>query len=147
MPGAGSITLNSRHHLHTTTGSDDRENHAVIVCPQGAAAARANELVAGNTILWQYSQTSLVTIPDNTYRTQDMRRVIDEVSTDHFTIQGEEAVIVKWTVAYGATGAGSAGTISAARAQSQRIFRQFHVNTESRLEFKEAQQVMVEQQP
>ena len=114
MPGAGSITLSSRHHLHTTTGSDNRENHAVIVCPQGAAAARANELVAGNTILWQYSQTSLVTIPDNTYRTQDMRRVIDEVSTDHFTTSnGEEAVIVKWTVAYGATGAGSSGTISA----------------------------------
>ncbi len=114
MPSAGSTTVNTRFHMDTTTGSDDREDHAAIVCPQGAAAARANELVAGNTILWQYSQTSIVTIPDNTYRTKDMRRVIEEVSTDHFTTDdGEEVVLVKFTVAYGATGAGSDGSISA----------------------------------
>ena len=127
MPTAGSVT-SSR--FHTLTASDFRDNHAVIACPQGASVALANEIQAGNTIMWTYpdSDPYLFHVPNRNGVVVPfpMQRVISEVSTNVVTNNGVEHVMVKWTVNYNATGAGSQGVLTAVvAAQSSTFYTAF----------------------
>ena len=112
MPSAGAVTSNR---FHTLTAGDFRDNHAVIACPQGASVALANEIQAGNTIMWTYPDTDpyLGHVSRNGVAVPfAMQRVISEVSTNVVTFDGVEHVMVKWTVNYNATGAGSQGVLA-----------------------------------